>query len=107
MDQGSTPILREVSVVPERHTRGAGSWWCETHKRLCVEGCDGWGIYLRVRVVQALVCVPLLLGTATYGDNGILAECCEENRSTDPEGAQYHGCQVEQYSTNIMLRSSQ
>ena len=29
-------------------------------KRLCVEGCDDWGINLRVRGVQAPVCKALL-----------------------------------------------
>ena len=47
-------------------------------KRLCVEDCDGWGINLRVRGVQALVCKSLLsVGEYTsmggvsilYGDN--------------------------------------
>ena len=67
-------------------------------ERLYVEGCDDWGVNLRVRGVQAPVCKPLLsvgectaMGgvTVLYGDKGYMfhkGSSCEENRCADPEG---------------------
>ena len=57
----------------------------ESLSRLHVEGCDDWGVNLRVRSVQALVCKPLLsvgecttMGgvTVLHGDKGYMFHKC-------------------------------
>ena len=81
------------------------------------EGCDDWGVNLRVRGVQAPVCKPMLsIGEYTsiggvavlYGDSGYLfhkgskvAKKIDAWIQKEMRDSQYHGCTVAYKENNV------
>ena len=86
-------------------------------ERLYVEGCDDWGVNLRVRGVQAPVCKPLLSvgeyttmsrATVLYGDKGymlhkgsIVAKKIDAWIQKEMRHTQYYGCTVAYRENNV------
>ena len=71
-----------------------------------------WGVNIRVRVVQAPVCTPVLsVGEyTTMGGVAVMYGDKEENRGMDPEGDQQftlprlHSCVHRNYAYNVYMK---
>ena len=86
-------------------------------ERLCVEGCNDWGVNLRVRGVQSPVCKPLLsvgeyttMGgvTVLYGCKGYMfhkgsnvAKKIDAWIQKEMRDSQYYGCTVVHKENNV------
>ena len=119
----SPRMQRMLTILTQRNQqmlnqfRTATGELVKSGERLYVEGCDDWGVNLRVRGVQALVCKPLLsvgeyttMGgvTVLYGDNGYMfhkgsnvAKKIDAVIQKEMRDSQNYGCTVAYKKNNV------
>ena len=101
--QQIVPAVQETTS-PFQYRSGLSGWSCE---RLCVEDCDDGRVNnLRVRVVQVLVCRPLLSvgdDVVTRGDKGYLFHKGSKSKWTQvgDSTSEDHGCAVSYEANNV------